>query len=430
MNKRNNVRRKQIKDARFSLEIKSTLPGDVDDFESFETELEIFNSEHEPQKVDLILSNFEQNDHISLNDIEQVLKHMIDHQIKLNANHNISIKISDFIKSSMQTSVKLSQIFFQISRVLDLSFLFGFKFAIETSKRFTDYSSFTGTLKSIGDLINLYSLIFQKNSLGSQLMFYFIKVLIKNRFFDRVSSALFIYLDKDFDLQQVRDIYFIIASFLLSIAKFNLQNKLEPELKAEFVETLQQSICPSIVNSFFCSIHNQKAYNAHFKLAQTLSIFSLVYLKESSSFIDDNGASQLSTVLKKILEEVPKPDIKKEYELARNELILVFGLFASRNKYVQKSALYLPNPTLLSILCKLDYTFFINPVNSRIVIPTIIACCLDNEENLVFVKENLNSLFVTDFLDKVKTNERDRFAPSFRFPIEEIEKISGMFRIK
>ena len=108
-----------------------------------------------------------------------------------------------------------------------------------------------------------------------------------------------------------------------------------------------------------------------------------------------------------------------------NELIVLIGLAASASPLVKESSLSKSN--VLKTLCSMPLSHFIQPNDSIILIPTIIACCIDNEENTEFVKKNINGSFIINFIEGIKDDGNEIFSPKYRIDSTKIEQIVHSF---
>jgi hypothetical protein len=55
-------------------------------------------------------------------------------------------------------------------------------------------------------------------------------------------------------------------------------------------------------------------------------------------------------------------------------------------------------PSILQQLCNLPFVYFSQPDLKRILFPTLLSCCHDNEENTGILTEEMNWQLIDDFL--------------------------------
>ena len=81
-----------------------------------------------------------------------------------------------------------------------------------------------------------------------------------------------------------------------------------------------------------------------------------------------------------------------------HEVIALVGYFAARHQDNQIIVQSGHRPSVLEQLCNLPFPYFSQPELKRILFPTLLACCLDNEENLAILQEEMNWQLIDDFL--------------------------------
>ncbi|OHT03675.1 hypothetical protein TRFO_28866 [Tritrichomonas foetus] len=109
-----------------------------------------------------------------------------------------------------------------------------------------------------------------------------------------------------------------------------------------------------------------------------------------------------------------------------HDMIVLIGLLASASPLVKEFCL--SKSKVLSTLCSLPLSYFIKPAESVIVIPTIVACCIDSQENIDFVKKNINGAFIVKFLEEMKNDSPEIYAPRFRIASDKVGSIIEAFR--
>ena len=81
-----------------------------------------------------------------------------------------------------------------------------------------------------------------------------------------------------------------------------------------------------------------------------------------------------------------------------HEVIALVGYFAARHQDNQTIVQSGHRPSVLEQLCNLPFPYFSQPELKRILFPTLLACCLDNEENRAILQEEMNWQLIDDFL--------------------------------
>lgn len=81
-----------------------------------------------------------------------------------------------------------------------------------------------------------------------------------------------------------------------------------------------------------------------------------------------------------------------------HEVIALVGYFAARHQDNQTIVQSGHRPSVLEQLCNLPFPYFSQPELKRILFPTLLACCLEHEENRAILQEEMNWQLIDDFL--------------------------------
>ena len=95
-----------------------------------------------------------------------------------------------------------------------------------------------------------------------------------------------------------------------------------------------------------------------------------------------------------------------------HEVIALVGYFAARNQDNQTIVQSGHRPSILEQLCNLPFPYFSQPELKRILFPTLLACCFDNEENRAILQEEMNWQLIDDFLYSNVDNGKDEHLSS------------------
>ena len=81
-----------------------------------------------------------------------------------------------------------------------------------------------------------------------------------------------------------------------------------------------------------------------------------------------------------------------------HEVITLVGYFAARHQENQTIVQSGHRPSVLEQLCNLPFPYFSQPELKRILFPTLLACCFDNDENRAILQEEMNWQLIDEFL--------------------------------
>jgi hypothetical protein len=157
------------------------------------------------------------------------------------------------------------------------------------------------------------------------------------------------------------------------------------------------------------------------KIVRVLSQITLVS-DEVVASIDQHLAAILVQTLKVYL------GIKNETLVpVLHELIVLYGLLCGRSAILRESCRWLPPPTVLERLCGLPQAYFMQKPQNSILLPTIIACCIDSVENSSFVATAVNRRVLVKFIQEMPLKGADIAAPHLRIPVERRDDLIRLF---
>lgn len=186
-------------------------------------------------------------------------------------------------------------------------------------------------------------------------------------------------------------------------------------------------IIPGLRNFLGNCIQNIKLYSPKM-IITAIHIYQIISLYFSSfleKLIDEDYAKSVANLLRTY--SLQKPQNSQILD----ELILLIGLLCKNSKLMKESVQWEPpTPTVLSILCGMQISYFIKPEQALVLIPTIVACCIDNNENYEFVKKNINGSFIVKFFQEVKEDPRNLFSSHFRVEKEKVSDVIELFKVQ
>jgi hypothetical protein len=157
---------------------------------------------------------------------------------------------------------------------------------------------------------------------------------------------------------------------------------------------------------------------------KTIRILSHITLLSDDvvASIDQHNAAMLVQTLKVFL-------AAKNTTLAPvlHELIVLYGLLCGRSAILRESCCWLPPPTVLDRLCQLPLNYFMHKTQSTILLPTIIACCIDSVENSSFVETAVNKRVLVKFIQEMPLTGADIAAPHLRIPVDRRNDLIALF---
>ena len=87
-----------------------------------------------------------------------------------------------------------------------------------------------------------------------------------------------------------------------------------------------------------------------------------------------------------------------QFKSLLHETIALVGYFAARHQENQTIVQSGHRPSVLEQLCNLPFPYFSQPDLKRILFPTLLACCFDNDENRAILQEEMNWQLIDEFL--------------------------------
>jgi hypothetical protein len=110
-----------------------------------------------------------------------------------------------------------------------------------------------------------------------------------------------------------------------------------------------------------------------------------------------------------------------------HELIVLFGLLCRWSPVFRESCRWLPPPALLTQLCNLPLAYFVQKEQAKILVPTIVACCLDTDENARIVLQLVSGILIAKFIREMTVADSGIGAPQHRIPVERRAELAQFF---
>ncbi|OHT15878.1 hypothetical protein TRFO_13715 [Tritrichomonas foetus] len=157
-----------------------------------------------------------------------------------------------------------------------------------------------------------------------------------------------------------------------------------------------------------------------------LHIFQMIIIDFDSfmsKLIDQEYSKTINKVFRVYFNEKPQ-----NIEII-HQLILLLGLLCRNSTIMKESVQALPIPNILTTLCKMPLNYFIKPAEAQVLIPTVVTCCIDNQNNTELVKNNINGLFILKFLQNINDDPDDLFSTYYRIPKDKIPLAIELFKI-
>lgn len=201
------------------------------------------------------------------------------------------------------------------------------------------------------------------------------------------------------------------------------------ELNAEFIDLFGHAstdfIIPGLRRFLSNSITDTKLYSTQMvitaiRIYQIISLHFPVFL---TKLINQDYAKSIAKLLKFYYND------KDQNPQIMDELIVLIGLLCKHSELMKESLQWLPQPTILSLLCQMPFNYLSSPDKSIVLIPTVAACCLGNDANLEFVRNNINGSFIIKFFSNTKDDPKSLFASQYRVPASEIPKVIQLFTV-
>jgi len=128
-----------------------------------------------------------------------------------------------------------------------------------------------------------------------------------------------------------------------------------------------------------------------------------------------------------------------------SEIVISIGYFTVLNKDNQIFIQTGRAPTILQQLCVLPFSYFSDPKLRAILLPTLISCCFDSQENKVSMEQEISSTLLVSFIEDAMKSGSLGDTPSknaqllsehpgcrssfrFRFPRDKFEQAAAFFR--
>ena len=313
----------------------------------------------------------------------------------------------------------LNQVLKQVTTALPNSFSFGVQVALLCANQFCELCTKRETLPAIKEMISLMTEIFKSsNNESKKILLEFIQ---QSRCLERICFVVESLNEGGIRNESVRVVVECVISFMGAIVNY---------LKKErdvFDTVISHIILPSFV-SFLSIMRLDPAGSPVATVANVvkaiavLAICRPVPVKEA---VDEQNVSTLVQVIKVFLGSNASQIVP-----VTHELIILFGILARQSPLVRESCCWFPPPTVLTRLCNLPMAYFIQEKLSNILLPTLIACCIDSETNTQLVCELVNGAMLVKYMENMKPIPGDISSPQYRIPESRKVEIIQMFKQK
>lgn len=269
--------------------------------------------------------------------------------------------------------------------------------------------------------------------------------------------------EQDLARQLRNSLSFIVCLTMLlaSIKNFgDLFSQIEPEDNTQFIITLRMTHMVGVIPLMYGALLNtgstlrpqsptpespEHVLELALESLQLLNYFALLDLKMLQTILGSEG---LSLQLRHIANYLIWYCTHWEADSLLHEVILLIGFFTVDNVDNQNIVHTGQRPTILEQLCSLPYEFFSGSNLSRILLPTLISCCYENEVNCQILEQEVSSTILSSFIDKEIINNQvkatlkrkslenliesrvtnDRWSLKLRFPQKQVAFSQKIFR--
>ena len=203
-----------------------------------------------------------------------------------------------------------------------------------------------------------------------------------------------------------------------------IANYLKKE-RDEFDNVISQLVIPSLMS--FLSIMSMDPegcpVNTVVKVVKTVSVLAVCRPVPVKEAIDEQNVAALVQVMKVFLGSSAAQLVP-----VTHELIILFGILCRQSPMIRESCCWVPPPTVLARLCNLPMAYFIQEKLSNVLLPTLIACCIDSETNTQLVCESVNGAMLVKYMENMKSIPGDISSPQYRIPESRKLEIIQMFK--
>lgn len=350
--------------------------------------------------------------------------------IKWDSNEGQTIR--DTLQNMIYTNIPNSNLLIHnVISVADISYPFALHVAFECVSSFHQICYKRDTLSTTKELLALWTLILKVEQHSDQiepktlLVGHLIRhgVLMKLCYVLEISTAANSRNDSLRALTQ--QILLLLEACAIHIHyHFSVCN-------SEFIDIFGHAsidfIIPGLRNFLGNCIQNTKLYSPQMEII-AINIYQIIALYFPSfldKLIDEDYAKNVANLLQTFYNQKPQ-----NIQIV-NELILLIGLLCKNSKLMKESVQWEPPaPTVLSTLCAMPICYIIKPEQALVLIPTIVACCIDNKENCEFVKKNINGAFIVKFFQDVKSDPKNLFSAYYRVEKEKVPDVIELFKVQ
>lgn len=320
------------------------------------------------------------------------------------------------------------QLIRQLKMMLPKSLAFVFSVVMECVTVFSKFCYKTDSLRTTIELLQLCTAIIDVkvddehlDNAKTQLIIH----LAKGGVFDRPCITWFdSVVDNDFQGAQLKN---LIQSMIGLIHAVALYLHSDSVISNELQECLEETICsvfyPGLVSCIgMCTAEVPLVdENLAAVVVKTLSLFVIDFPDLVEQFVDEQSSAALIKVMKQLI---------TNNSVLTDDLIVLVGLICRWSETMRESCVWAPAPTLLSKLADRPLNYFIQKTEQTVLIPTLVACCIDSEVNQAYIQNTVNGLLIAKYLESTTTLPvtNDIRNPLMRIPKERIPEMITLFR--
>jgi hypothetical protein len=306
-------------------------------------------------------------------------------------------------------------------------FAFVFSVALESASSFFNICYQNDAVKTTQELLQVWTAIICEASSGPELD-NAKSVLIAHLANSQILSRLcFFPLDslseEELKNEHLKLLLGMIVSLELGIAEFlHSDAAVSEELQNALELTIRDVFCPGLIALISVFAMDTSVLEGHVALnaLRALSLLVIDFPDLINEYIDRQNAAGLVQVMKSLI------GTDSPYS---EDLIVLLGLICRWSETMREACVWVPVPTVLTKLCDMPLRYFIHERGAKILIPTIVACCLDNDVNMRFVNQSVNGALIAQFLDNWEVGRPcDTWAPELRVPKDGLDELTEKFR--
>lgn len=352
------------------------------------------------------------------------LKCVIDTNNSIKWNSTEGNMIRETVQYMLQSNLpNTNQILHQVIATINNSLPFCLHIAVESLSSFTSFCFKRNSLPATIELLGLCQAIL--SSSNEEAKCYIISSLLHSNVLKRLCSLLSVVVISDLKNEQLKHLIQIIIDLFYPISVFYHSSKpnIPSDLFENYTDATKFMIFPSILT--FLTVarmdKNIVSINILVSSVRVLSYCVVDFTDSIIPFLDEQIVGQLVLVMKAYIS-----DIEQKAPIA-HELIVLLGLICRHSSLMRESCCWSPSPTILSNLCDLPISYFLQKAESSILIPTLIACCIDSDENMHLIAKNIKLTMLSKYMETLQDNKGDICSPSYRIPTDRIKELKEKF---